>query len=249
MRRDGVFEELWETAPRAIEVFDPGRVSGLPPAAQRYLRHTLTPGARLSTSARIRMHGTIRLGNGWSPFEVEKVLRWDRGFIWRAKTRIHGLPVVGSDRWVDGEGSMRLKQLGVVPIVTGEGPDISRSAAGRLHIESMWLPAVLLGDDVRWSQRDAAPPEATVSAHGEASRLELVVGPDGAPHTAVMPRWGNPGGEASHPVDFGAAVDEERTFSGITVPTRLRIGWYFGSERFERDGEFIWVTVDDIAFR
>jgi hypothetical protein len=85
--------------------------------------------------------------------------------------------------------------------------------------------------------------------HAIVPRTALRLGLDGAPHSARMPRWGNPEGEASHYVDFGATVDEERTFAGITVPTRLRIGWYFGSERFERDGEFIWVTVDDVEFR
>jgi len=249
MTRDRVFDDLWQTAPAATEVFDPAQVAGLPPAAQRYLLHALAPGAKLATTARLRMHGTIRLGADWHPFEADQILRWDRGFVWRAKTRMKGLPVAGFDRWVEGQGAMRWKLLNIVPVMTGDGPDITRSAAGRFNIESIWLPAVLLGNDVRWTESDATPPEAIVRAHGEESHLELVLGESGALRSVKMARWGNPDGGVSHYEDFGGVAEEERTFDGITVATKLRIGWFFGTERFEREGEFIRVNVDEIAFR
>jgi hypothetical protein len=40
-----------------------------------------------------------------------------------------------------------------------------------------------------------------------------------------------------------------KIFGGYTIPTRLRVGWYYGSERFESEGEFFRVTVDDAIFR
>ncbi len=249
MTRDHVFDDLWQTAPAATEVFDPSQVKDLPPAAQRYLLHALAPGAKLSTTARLGMHGSIRLGEDWHEFTAEQVLRWDRGFVWRARTRMKGLPVSGFDRWVDGEGAMRWKMLGIVPVMTGTGPDISRSAAGRFNIEAIWLPAVLLGNEVRWSEHDAMHPEAIVRAHDEESHLELTVDDTGALRSVKALRWGNPEGGASHYVDFGGVVEEEGTFAGITVAKKLRIGWFFGSERFERDGEFFRATIDEIEYR
>jgi hypothetical protein len=50
-------------------------------------------------------------------------------------------------------------------------------------------------------------------------------------------------------VDFGGILEEEGTFCGYTIPTRLRIGWYFGSERFESEGEFFRATIDDAIYR
>jgi hypothetical protein len=29
----------------------------------------------------------------------------------------------------------------------------------------------------------------------------------------------------------------------------LRIGWYFGSDRFDTEGEFFRITIDDAMFR
>jgi len=44
-------------------------------------------------------------------------------------------------------------------------------------------------------------------------------------------------------------VTRERSFGGYTLPTRLRAGWHFGTERFESEGEFFRVTIDDAVFR
>lgn len=67
--------------------------------------------------------------------------------------------------------------------------------------------------------------------------------------TFKLPRWGNPDGTEFHYVDFGGIVEDEGTFSGYTIPTRLRVGWYFDSERFESEGEFFRVTIDDAIYR
>lgn len=249
MIRDRVLEELWETAPRGNDVVDPEVVTRLPPAAQRYLLHALAPGARLAHAARLHMSGTIRLDDTWCPFEAVQVLRWDRGFVWKASVRRGGLPVIGSDRWVDGEGSMKWRLLGIIPVMTADGPDITRSAAGRLHIETMWLPSVLLDSNVQWLSRDGLHPEAVIRAHDEESHIELAIDDRGRVRTGQLSRWGSPEGRELHYVDFGAIVEDEATFEGITIPTKLRIGWFFGTPRFEEEGEFFRVTVDRVEFR
>ena len=42
---------------------------------------------------------------------------------------------------------------------------------------------------------------------------------------------------------------DEATFGGYTIPTRLHAGWHFGAKRFEADGEFFRVTIDDVRYR
>jgi len=46
---------------------------------------------------------------------------------------------------------------------------------------------------------------------------------------------------ASYP--FGVDVIEQRTFGGIGLPSRLRAGWWWGTDR-ENDGEFFRATHD-----
>jgi hypothetical protein len=243
-------EQLWQSAPAATDRFDPAMVASLPPAARRYFLHALAPGAKLSSCARLRMHGDLKLGGEWRSFEAEQVLRWDRGFVWRAKARVMGLPVVGADRFVDGEGEMRFRLLGIVPVATGEGPDVTRAAAGRFHAEAMWLPAVLLGSDVRWQERDATHPHASIRAHGETSEVDLTLDEAGAVRAVSLPRWWNPpAGKADHYEPFGGTCGDDRTFDGVTIPTTYSLGWFWGQERFASEGEFFRCTIDSIEHK
>jgi hypothetical protein len=247
---DESFEELWDSAPRASRHFDPTTIAHLPEAARRYLEHTLAPGAPLSTAVRLRMHGEIKVGGHWSDFEADQVLRWDRGYVWRARTRVKSLPVRGADAFIDGEGSMRWKMLGLVPIVSAEGPEIARAAAGRLHAEAVWLPGALLSDDVTWSALDGSHPHASIRAHGEGSELDFTIDDRGAIVSLSLPRWlvAQDGG-TSHYEPFGGTCGDDRDFGGITLPTTYRLGWYFGTERFLPEGEFFRCTLDEVEHR
>ena len=74
--------------------------------------------------------------------------------VWRAVVRMYGISIRGGDTFLDGEGALRWKLFGILPIVNASGPGITRSAAGRVNIESIWLPSVLCGDDMLWTASD-----------------------------------------------------------------------------------------------
>ena len=252
---DRAFDELWgDGADGRTARFELAQIAGLPEAARRYLTHAIAPGSLVASAVRLRMHGAIRQKGSWYPFEAEQVIRWGRGFVWRARARMKGLPVVGSDPWIDGEGAMRWKLLGLFPVVTADGPDISRAALGRVQIESVWLPTVLLGADVKWSSPDSAHVGVDLRLVDHAGHLDLSVDRNGRLETACIARWGNPewtgaGRNEFHEYPFGAIVANDRTFDGITIPSEMRVGWYFGLDRFESEGEFFRVTVDHADFR
>jgi hypothetical protein len=247
MTRELSLNELWNSTPPDGRAFSAGEVADLPAAARRYLEHAVAPGTRLASAVRLWMHGEIKL-RGWLPFTAEQVIRRDRGMIWQAAVRMRGLPVRGSDRLLDGEGAMRWNLLGMIPVMTASGPDVTRSAAGRLAAESIWLPSVLL-EDVSWTTSDSSHAQAGFAVQGHPVGLALAVGDGGRLESLTMQRWGDPGGAGFHLAAFGGVMEDEATFEGYTIPTRLRIGWYFGTERFEPEGEFFRVTVDEAAYR
>jgi len=41
----------------------------------------------------------------------------------------------------------------------------------------------------------------------------------------------------------------EGAFSGYTIPTRMRVGWHFGTPKFDTEGEFFRVVIDDAIYR
>jgi hypothetical protein len=246
--RAPTLDELWDSAPAPGPAFSRARVARLPDAARCYLTHAIADGTPLAAAVRLRMHGEIKI-RGWLPFSAEQVIVWTRGMVWRATIRMHGLPITGFDRIVDGEGAMRWRLLGLIPLVNASGPDIARSGTGRLAVEAIWLPSALCRDGVEWASREARHAAGRFTAQGHPLEIHLSVNDAGHVGSLRMERWGNPDGGAFRAHDFGGVVEEERTFSGYTVPSRLRAGWFFGSPEFESRGEFFRVTIDDATYR
>ena len=252
MTKDPSLDELWNSAPPGEGAFDPTRLASLPEPVRRYLAQAIASGTPLASAVRLRMHGQIKLKR-WYPFSAEEVICWNRGFIWQASVRMGALPIRGSDRFVDGRGEMRWKLFGLVPFIRASGVDITRSAAGRVNMECAWLPSVLCREDVSWSAADQSHIRASFTAHGEPAALDFTIDERGAPQSIAMPRWGNPGvnpGAAEFRlVTFGGFVEQEANFGGYAIPTRLRLGWHFGSEKFEPEGEFFRATIDSAVYR
>lgn len=240
-------DALWDSAPAVDHRFDPASVAHLPVPVQRYLAHAIAPGTPLASAVRLRMHGAIRLKR-WRPFKAEEVIVRDRGMIWRANVKLAGMTIRGFDRFVDGAGATRWKLCGVIPIVRASGPDVTRSAAGRFAAEAIWLPSLLCRNEVKWNGADPGVAHAHFAVDGSAEDLSLAFS-HGSLQSVALPRWGNPDGGPFREVDFGAVVEQEATFDGYTIPVRMRVGWYFGTDRFDTHGRFFHATIDDAVFR
>jgi hypothetical protein len=240
--------QLWDSVIPTDQIFQADQFQHLPEPTQRYLCHAIAPGTLLANAVRLKMHGEIKLKD-WSPFQAEQVIAWQRGMIWSAVTWMKGLPIWGSDRVIDHKGSMRWKLLGLFPIVTATGPDITRSGLGRMLGESCWLPSVLCKTGISWTALDEWHTQATVTLQEETTNLMFTQNNIGQLEQICYRRWGDPMGQGSGYENFGGYLSQEKTFSGYTIPTQLRIGWYFGSNIFESQGEFFRATIDSAIYR
>jgi uncharacterized protein DUF6920 len=248
MRREGSLDELWNAAQHGERVFDPAQLQTIPDEARRFLQHAIASGTPLATAVRLKMHGEIKL-KGWLPFHAEQVISWKRGMIWRAAVRMHGISIRGGDTYLDGQGAMRWRLFGIIPVVNASGPDITKSAAGRVNIESIWIPSVLCDVETSWTALENSHFQARFTAHHETAEIDYATDENGRLQSVSMPRWGNPEGAKFHLVSCGGFVEQEATFDGYTIPTRMRVGWYFGTDRFEPEGEFFRVTIDEANYR
>jgi hypothetical protein len=227
--------------------FSEDAVAGLPEPARRWLTHAIAPDTPLWRSVELRMRGHIRLGT-WRPFTARQVLAPPHGFIWSATARVAGLPVSGFDRYSSATGQLRWRLLGLIPVMSAAGPDVTRSAAGRLAGEGLcWLPTSFPAA----AFTDGPHPDtaaATWRIGDQAETVLLRVDPHGALRELRMQRWGNPDGEPFGRYPFGVAVDAERTFAGVTVPSTVRAGWWWGTDRQEA-GEFFRAEVTEAVYR
>jgi hypothetical protein len=194
------------------------------------------------------MRGEIKL-KSWQPFQAEQVICWHRGMIWQATAWMNGVPICGFDRLVDGIGEAQWKVLGLIPVMSAIGSDVTRSAVGRMLRECMWLPSIFCNRDVTWSALDDSHAQADLILLGEHTELTLKISSMGKLESLKLSRWGNPEGAEHHYVDFGGYMECEGTFSGYTIPAVVRGGWYFGCQRFDTEGEFFHATVNTATYK
>jgi hypothetical protein len=113
--------------------------------------------------------------------------------------------------------------------------------------EAVWAPAALLpAHGVRWTAPSDEMAVAAFNIDGEPVAVTLTLDPAGAVRRLELRRWGNAtddGGYAAIPFDADVAADAR--FDGYTIPTRLAVSWWFGTDR---QFEFIRVTVHSAAF-
>ena len=191
------------------------------------------------------MHGEILVGR-WRPFRARQLLDAGEAFTWAATAGRGPLAIRGADRYSGGEGAMRWAILGV-PVMRADGPDVSRSAAGRLAGESVLCPPFALDPRVRWSP----------GAHDGHARFRVQIGPwmhevtiavdpGGALAAVEMPRWGDPHGDGWGLHGFHVACEGGLSHAGVTVPGAIRAGWR------DADGvvrEFFRATLEAATFR
>lgn len=238
------WEQLGATTPDPV-VFDPTTVADLPEPARRYLTHAIAAGTPLWQSVQVAMVGRIRLGT-WRPFTADQVVAPAEGYVWAAVARVFGLPVVGYDLLCAGSGEMRWRLLDLVSVVDLAGPDVARSAAGRLASEIVLVPTAYAS--ATWT---AGGPDTAVATSGlgpEQQRVELHLGADGRLLDLVMLRWGNPDGLPFGRYPFGVTVDADRSQDGVTAPTRVRAGWWRGTDRQDA-GEFFRAEIIGVRYR
>jgi len=238
----------WERLAEATRdpgVFDPATIGDLPEAARRWLTHAIPAGTPLNYSVQLTMHGRIRIGK-WRSFTATQIIKPGEGYIWAAKTHLAGLPITGYDRYSAGSGQMRWRLLGAVPLVSVDGPDVARSAAGRLASEIVVAPTAFRA--AAWTPGDAADTTvATTHIGPNIQQVILRVQPNGSVRDVMLQRWGNPANSPFGLYPFGVTVEAEAGLGGVTMPSVIRAGWFWGTDR-QDEGEFFRATITAAHF-
>jgi hypothetical protein len=242
-----VWDQLADAAMEVTDRFDPASVDDLPEPAGRWLRHAIAPQTPLRYCVELDQHGTINLG-GWRPFRAEQVLTPSAGYLWAETTRLFGLPIRGYDLLCDDRAEVRHRALNAITVARAHGPDLARSAGGRLAAEIVWVPAVALTSAVHWTPGDDSHVTALISYEQWTHEVTLTVAPSGAVQRVSVPRWARVGKQPWRTHLFEALLHEQATFDGYTVPLRTTAGYDLNPAR-PADSSFITQVIDSASYR
>jgi hypothetical protein len=149
------------------------------------------------------------------------------------------IPLSGYDRYLDGEAEMRWSFFGRVPVKTVSGDDLARAAGGRAVIDAIFVPTAWAGPDVTW--REGSTPDSAIAEwhiDNLVLRPEITVANDGSLVSVTIDRWSRPRGKKWGDCPFGGFVGDELDFDGIRIPTTMRVGYFFGTERWPKDESY-----------
>jgi hypothetical protein len=205
----------------------------LPEPVRRYLRHALPASVPDTSGVRLRMTGRIKLGL-WLPFTAAQACD-GRSFEWRARVGLGRLaPLEVVDRYADGTGSVTGRLFGRYDLFHQADEHVRRSAAGRAALEAILAPASLLpGRGVSWRAEDDEHIVASSYLEPEQINVHLQIDSRGSPRAFSAQRWGDTGKHSHGYLIFGGNVQAERRFGDVVIPSRLSVGWRYGSAEYK----------------
>ena len=208
-----------------------------PDPVKAYLERAVAEAAQDITAVTIDLEGRIRLGDAWYDFTSTLEVASLSAFHWRARVRRGVVRFRGFDRYADGVGAMRWRLFGVLPVVRGEGADVTRSARGRAALEQVFLPSALARPEVSWSVGEDGWLRAAWGLDGEPVAIELDTSPDGRLRAVRSRRWSDAEGAPWRMLWFGSEIRREACIAGLTVPAEFSAGWFYGDPRWQ-EGQF-----------
>lgn len=231
------------------DVFEPKQTVLLPPPASRYLRHAIEPGAPLARTVDLHMIGEIRASESgdWFNFEAAQRICPERGFLWQARIEALGrLFAEGADYYCDGFAGSDFFIAGPWPLSHVKGGEFSRSAAGRLIIESIWLPTSLVAArGAEWTSGDQHRVTVRLPGQAESSSLNMTVAESGALVDVTMMRHLGGEGRSFGLMPYGLRVEAEKRFAEYTIPSRVSAVWGYGTDAAE---EYLRIQIENARF-
>jgi hypothetical protein len=222
-------------------------IKDLPVSVQRWLQNSGILGREAVHTVHLRQKGTMRLKpdqNKWMASDAEQFFTVDTpGFIWRVRTAMAGMPVLGRDLFSDGQGSMEIRLAGLIPVVNVSNHErINESTIQRYLGETVWFPSAALSPYIQWEPVDEFSAKATMT-HGSSSGSAVFhFNEQGEVTQFVAHRYRDINDEI--PTEWVATVKETTTVNGINIPTKLEAAWML------EDGPFTWYIfeIDDVVY-
>lgn len=139
----------------------------LPEPVQRSLEYSKVIGTPRIKSVMLKQTGLFKTApdRPWVPFSAVQTFDIETAsFEWKVKMKMAPLMYVfGRDRLQDGRGSVKIKLMGLFPLVNEEGPEMDQGAMTRYLSETIWFPQAWLDDHIRWEEVDSTSARAILT--------------------------------------------------------------------------------------
>ena len=201
----------------------------LPPAVARYLQLTESTHAPSIWNARITFEGRMRSKTrDWFFFTSEQYNFFDqpeRFFFMKA--RMFGLPVAGYHRYQNGEASMLIKLLSIIPVVDLSSEELDQSETVTFFNDlCLMVPAALRETEVTW-QSSAEQITATFQDGHHSIKAQLLFDEEGWLKNFISEDRYDVSGDQAKQLRFSTPVHGYDQIGDYTLMARGDAIWHY----------------------
>ena len=197
--------------------------TGLPAAAQRWLRNALPGSYNLPAAIRLEQEGELEVRGRWTPFKAQGLYQAaPLAFEWQARLQMMpGLGVIAEDGHRDGQGWGGARMWGIFSLGKKTDPEVLASQLVRNLGELAWLPGLALSSPgLIWTEAGENAFEVRAHRIRREAVVRFEVTPQGDILRACSPArpYDVPGGFAEAPWCY--EFSEHRAYHQVRLPAR-----------------------------
>ena len=222
-------------------VISESEIAKLPPPVRTWLRNSGVVGKLPIRITKLNQSGWIRLKPDqaeWTQSPSEQIINLAApSFVWNVRMSLQGMPVLGMDQFIRGQGSMWITLFGLIPIArVGPQPKINQSALLRFLGEIVWTPTAALSPWVEWMAIDERSARARMSVDGVSGEAVFHFSESGDVERFVALRYKKI--TDVRPTEWRADIKAVQTFQGIRIPSAIEATWILP------EGTFTWYKFE-----
>ena len=228
-------EEGLSPGPGPDDPVTAAEVTALPEPVRRYLDFMKVVGAPRVWSFRARMAGTFRLGpeQPWVAMDAWQYnTRLDHARLFYMTLRKFGLPILGRDTYLRGEGRLLIRPLDLFTVEDAGGEELAiGELVTYLNDGLLYAPSMLLGPETTWTAVDDRTFDVALADSGRTVKGRVFLDARGAPvRFETADRFGQDPADPDRRfvrTRWSTPIEGWTEAEGRPVPTAGQAVWHF----------------------
>jgi hypothetical protein len=229
-----VLKGLKDTPNTKPKVLTENDIRDLPNPVQRYLKYVGVMGKERVRNLRIVSKTHINLGTdkGWTEMETVEYNFYNNHpkRLAYMKFKTSGIPILGLDSYINGQGNMLMKPLGLFAVVNAGGKDMDNTSAAVMLFLNMCTaaPASLIDERIKWTTINASTVKATFEDKECKVSAILVFNDNGElTNFSTEDKYYSPTGNFYQKVRWSTPVLDYKEINGLRLSTYGEAIWHF----------------------
>lgn len=165
-------------------------------------------------------------------------------FIWTIDSQMNAfLPLVGRDKFQNGQGEMLIKLLSAIPVADAKGSDkVNQATLQRFLAEIVWFPSAALEPSIKWESLGQNSARATMSFAGTSGSGDFYFQENGDFQKFEAMRFQD--AQAAQPTKWIIEATKIEELNDIRIPTACQVSWDLSGEKWT----WLKLRIEDIRY-